>query len=60
MGATSILPVEKEINLAYVHAFANTVNGYRMLAPRFGGGNADLRMYLDSIGISFGWDKNKK
>ena len=60
LGATWNLSGGKEINLAYVHAFANTVNGFASIAPAFGGGNVNLSMFQDSIGISFGWDKNRK
>jgi long-chain fatty acid transport protein len=60
LGATWNLSGGKEINLAYIHAFANTVTGFASIAPSSGGGNANLRMHQDSIGISFGWDKNKK
>ena len=54
-GATYALRNGKEINLAYQHAFNRTVDGVNSIAPAFGGGNANLRMYQDSIGVSFGW-----
>jgi long-chain fatty acid transport protein len=60
LGATWNFSNGKEINLAYVHAFANTVYGFASISPSFGGGNANLHMYQDSIGISFGWDRNSK
>jgi long-chain fatty acid transport protein len=52
----------KEISLAYQHAFAETVNGANSIPAGFppqgfGGGEANLRMYQDSVGVSFGWGK---
>jgi long-chain fatty acid transport protein len=60
LGATWTFSNGREINLAYIHAFANTVYGFASVSPSFGGGNVNLRMYQDSVGISFGWDQNKK
>jgi len=60
LGATWTLQNGNEINLAYVHAFNTNVNGVNSIPPSAGGGNANLRMYQNSIGISFGWDRNKK
>jgi long-chain fatty acid transport protein len=60
VGATWRTQSGKEISIAYVHAFEETVNGVNSIPPSFGGGNANLRMYQNSLGISFGWDRNKK
>jgi long-chain fatty acid transport protein len=60
LGATWIRPAGQEITLAYVHAFQNTVNGVNSIPPTAGGGNANLRMYQNSINLDFGWGKNKK
>jgi long-chain fatty acid transport protein len=56
LGATYVLPNKAELSFAYMHAFENTVNGVNSIpnAP-LGGGNANLKMYLDSIGIAYGW-----
>jgi long-chain fatty acid transport protein len=59
-GATWGLKNGKEINIAYVHAFDNTVNGVNSIAPANGGGNANLRMYQNSLQVSFGWNRDKK
>jgi long-chain fatty acid transport protein len=56
-GVTRGLGNGKEINIAYLHAFQNTLNGVNSIPQAFGGGNANLSMYQDSIGISFGWGK---
>jgi hypothetical protein len=44
----------------YVHAFENTVNGVNSIPASFGGGNANLLMYRNSITIGFGWNRNGK
>ena len=56
-GATWSLRRGKEINFAYFHAFGNEVHGVSSIPPAAGGGNANLRMYEDSFGISFGWSR---
>lgn len=56
-GATLGLRNGKEINIAYQHAFERTLNGVNSIAPAFGGGEANLKMYQDSIGLSFGWGR---
>jgi long-chain fatty acid transport protein len=56
-GATWRLTESKEINLAYQHAFQKTLNGSNSIPQSFGGGNANLSMYQDSVGVSFGWAK---
>jgi long-chain fatty acid transport protein len=60
VGATWSSPSGKEVTLAYVHAFENTVNGVNSIPPTAGGGNAKLRMYQNSVTLGFGWDRNKK
>lgn len=56
-GATWKVGNGKEISFAYQHAFENTVKGVSSIPPTAGGGNANLRMYQDSVGVSFGWDR---
>jgi long-chain fatty acid transport protein len=56
-GATWSLQNGKEINFNYLHAFGGTVNGASSIPPNAGGGNANLRMYQDSVGVSFGWSR---
>lgn len=55
LGATWTLPNEAELSIAYMHAFKNKVKGRDSIPPGFGGGEADLEMYQDSIGIAYGW-----
>ena len=58
-GATWAIGSDKELSLAYMHAFKKTVNGAGSIPPGappgFGGGNANLRMYQNSLGLGFGW-----
>ncbi|HXJ96705.1 MAG TPA: outer membrane protein transport protein [Terriglobia bacterium] len=56
-GASVALGKGRELNFAYMHAFANAVNGVNSIPPAAGGGNANLRMFEDSFGISFGWSR---
>ena len=60
LGATFNLKKGKETSVAYVHAFDNTLHGVNSIAPSFGGGNANLRMYQNSFQVSFGWNKDRK
>jgi long-chain fatty acid transport protein len=58
IGATWAVAADKELTFGYMHAFSKKVNGSNSIPPGFppgfGGGNANLRMYQDSLGISFG------
>lgn len=55
LGATWILSPEAEISFAYTHAFENTVNGQNSIPVGFGGGDANVRMYQDALGIAYTW-----
>lgn len=54
LGATWTLANNNELTLAYMHAFKKEVNGVNSIPLSFGGGNANLHMYEDSIGIAYG------
>jgi long-chain fatty acid transport protein len=54
LGATWTLPSKSEVTLAYMHAFEHKVNGSGSIPPAFGGGEANLRMSEDSLGIAWG------
>jgi long-chain fatty acid transport protein len=56
-GATWGLANGKEVNVFYQHAFQKTWNGENSIPAPFGGGEANLRMDQDLVGISFGWGK---
>ncbi|MGA7749595.1 MAG: outer membrane protein transport protein, partial [Gallionella sp.] len=55
LGGTWTLADKSEITVAYIHAFTNTVNGSGSIPVGLGGGNANLTMHEDSIGIAYGW-----
>lgn len=55
LGGTWKLADKSEISVAYVHAFKKTVNGSGSIPPQMGGGEANLTMTENSIGISYGW-----
>lgn len=55
LGLTYVLANKGEISLAYMHAFEEKVNGKNSIPASFGGGNANLNMYEDSLGIAYGW-----
>ncbi len=59
LGATWTLANKNELTVAYMHAFKKTVNGSGSIPPGappggFGGGEANIRMYEDSLGIAYG------
>ncbi len=60
LGTTWTLANRNELSVAYMHAFNVSVNGSASILPTaappagFGGGNANLHMYEDSLGIAYG------
>ena len=60
LGATYVLANKSELSFAYMHAFEEDVKGKNSIPPGFppagfGGGNSNIKMYQDSIGIAYGW-----
>jgi long-chain fatty acid transport protein len=59
LGTTYVLPNKSELSLSYIHAFKESVKGSNSIPPGFppgfGGGEANLKMYQDSLGIAYGW-----
>jgi len=59
LGGTFKTSRTGELSVAYTHAFSNTVNGAGSIPPGnppgFGGGNANLTMSEDSLGVAYGW-----
>ena len=61
LGGTLKTSKTGELSVAYTHAFSNTVNGSGSIPPGapnvggFGGGNANLTMSEDSLGVAYGW-----
>lgn len=56
LGATWVLPNKSELSFAYMHAFEKKVNGSGSIPDGYGGGDANLKMYEDSLGIAYGWN----
>ena len=58
LGATWKMSPGRELTFTYMHAFENTVKGSGSIPPGFppgmGGGEADITMYQNSLGIAFG------
>ncbi len=54
LGATWTLANGHEVSLAYMHGFKKTVNGSGSIPPTFGGGNANLTMDQNALGIAYG------
>ena len=55
LGATWALSNATELTVGYMHAFKKKVNGSGSIGAGFGGGNANLQMKQDSLGVAFGW-----
>jgi len=55
LGATWQLGGGKELSVSYMHAFKKTVNGSGSMPPMLGGGEANLRMYENAVGVGFAW-----
>ncbi len=55
LGATWNISKDMEMSATYAHAFSNEVKGSGSVPTAFGGGEANLRMEQDSIGVAFGW-----
>lgn len=63
LGATWTLANKSELTLMYMHAFENEVKGSGSIIPgnnpalgQQGGGEADIKMSQNAIGIAYGWD----
>lgn len=55
LGATWAMDKDKEISAYYMLATKQTVNGSSSIPANFGGGEANLRMKQNSLGVAFGW-----
>lgn len=54
LGATWTLANKNELTVGYMHAFKKTVNGSGSIGAAFAGGEVNLRMYQDSLGVAYG------
>lgn len=57
LGATWSIASNSSLTIAYMHALSNDVNGAGSIPPGapFGGGEADLNMQQNSLGLAFNW-----
>jgi len=55
LGATWTLENKSEFSVGYMHAFETTINGSGSIAPIQGGGEANIKMYQDSLGVAYSW-----
>jgi len=55
LGAIWAIGKTSELTIAYMHAFENTVNGSNSIPAGFGGGEANIKMTQNSLGVAYGW-----
>jgi len=55
LGATWKMGTNGELTVMYMHAFEKEVNGSGSIPMAMGGGEANLRMSQDSLGVAYGW-----
>jgi long-chain fatty acid transport protein len=55
LGATWKTASNGELTVSYMHAFEKKVNGSGSIPGALGGGEANLRMSQESLGIAYGW-----
>ncbi len=54
LGGTWTLANKNELTVGYMHAFKKTVNGSGSINPFLGGGEANVHMSQDSLGLGYG------
>jgi long-chain fatty acid transport protein len=55
LGLTMEMSRTSELTFMYMHAFETKVNGSGSIPLAFGGGEANLRMSQNSLGVAYGW-----
>ncbi|QDD90825.1 OmpP1/FadL family transporter [Pseudomonas oryzihabitans] len=55
LGLTWATSAKSELSLAYTHGFEKKVDGKGSIPAAFGGGEADLKMKQDIVGLAYGW-----
>lgn len=55
LGATWRQGKSGELSLAYTHGFKKTVNGSGSIPAGYGGGEANIHLAEDILGIAYGW-----
>jgi long-chain fatty acid transport protein len=54
LGSTWKVNAQSELSVSYTHAFENTVHG--KIPAQLYGGDVNLRMYQNSLGIAYSWN----
>lgn len=54
LGGTWTLANKSELTVSYMHGFSKTVSGSNSIGAGFGGGEANIKMYQNSIGVGYG------
>jgi long-chain fatty acid transport protein len=54
LGGTWTLANKNELTVGYMHGFKKSVNGSGSIAAGFGGGEANVHMSQDSLGLAYG------
>lgn len=55
LGATWNVSRQNEVTVAYMHAFEKKVNGPGSIPAGFGGGDANIHMNENSLGVAYSW-----
>ena len=55
LGGSYKFANKSELSVSYIHAFENKVNGSGSIPAAFGGGEVNIKMYQDAIGIAYNW-----
>ena len=55
LGATWNVSDKNEVTVGYMHAFEKKVSGAGSIAAGQGSGEANIKMYEDSLGIAYSW-----
>jgi len=54
LGATWTMANKDELTVSYMHGFSKTVNGATSIPAGFGGGDANIKMHQNSLGVAYG------
>jgi len=55
LGATYKVANGSELSFSYTHGFNKTVNGSNSIPASFGGGNANISLSENIVGVAYGW-----
>ncbi|MGE0312344.1 MAG: OmpP1/FadL family transporter [Lautropia sp.] len=55
IGATWAIGARQELTFAYTHGLRQKVDGSNSIPPNFGGGNANIRLSEDILGVAWAW-----